>query len=125
MKKPDIRTLRDEAQKAVDKAKWAKAVEIYGQLAAVQPVEPLWPHRAGEALRKVGDKLNAIVAFRKAADLYHAAGFLLKAIAIWKKIDKLDATALEPKVNLGELYAKQGLMMEAKSQYQIVVDEYV
>ena len=34
-------------------------------------------------------------------------------------------TVLEPYLNLADLYAKQGLMMEAKGQYQIVVDEYV
>ena len=59
------------------------------------------------------------------ADFYARDGFLLKAIAIWKKINKLDPTTLDPYLNLADLYAKQGLMMEAKGQYQVVVDEYV
>ncbi len=63
--------------------------------------------------------------YAKVADFYAKDGFLLKAIAIWKKINKLDPTALEPYLNLADLYAKQGLMMEAKGQYQIVVDEYI
>src|SRR5262249_3316707 len=63
--------------------------------------------------------------YAKVAEFYARDGFLLKAIAIWKKINKLDASAVEPYLNLAELYAKQGLMMEAKSQYQIVVDEHI
>src|SRR5687767_2548269 len=68
---------------------------------------------------------EAMVEYQKVADFYAKDGFHLKAIAIWKQINKLDATALEPYVNLAELYGKQGLMMEAKSQYQYVVDEYI
>src|SRR6185295_18868101 len=37
----------------------------------------------------------------------------------------LDPSAVEPAINLADLYAKQGLMMEAKGQYQAVVDEYM
>src|SRR5262245_47435204 len=68
---------------------------------------------------------EAAVEYAKVADFYAKDGFHLKAIAIWKKINKLDATALDPYLSLADLYAKQGLMMEAKSQYQIVVDEYL
>jgi hypothetical protein len=42
-------------------------------------------------------------------------GFLLKAIAVWKQINKLDPSTLEPYQNLADLYAKQGLMVEAKA----------
>ena len=54
-------------------------------------------------------------------------GVLLKAIAVWfwKLINKLHGSALEPYLNLADLYAKQGLMVQAKGQYQIVVDEYI
>jgi tetratricopeptide (TPR) repeat protein len=68
---------------------------------------------------------EAAIEYAKVADFYAKDGFHLKAIAIWKKINKLDATALDPYLSLADLYAKQGLMMEAKSQYQIVVDEYL
>src|SRR5258707_7049048 len=74
---------------------------------------------------KLNKNREAGVEYAKVADFYAKDGFLLKAIAIWKKIQKLDASALDPYLNLADLYAKQGLMMEAKSQYQIVVDEYI
>src|SRR5207244_2702216 len=63
--------------------------------------------------------------YAKVADFYAKDGFLLKAIAIWRKINKLDTSAPEPYLSLADLYATQGLMMESKSHYQLVVDESI
>src|SRR5262249_24314860 len=46
----------------------------------------------------------------------------LKAIAIYKKINRLDPARLDIYERLAELYGRQGLLTEAKSQYQVLAD---
>src|SRR5256886_10018069 len=46
-------------------------------------------------------------------------------MAIFKKINKLDPSKLEVYAKVAVLYAKQGLAMEAKSQYQVLADYYL
>src|SRR5207302_1440051 len=68
---------------------------------------------------------EAVKTFGKIADHYAKDGFFLKAIAIYKKINKLDPSKLDVYAKLADLYAKQGLAMEAKSQYQVLADYYI
>src|SRR5439155_383987 len=82
-------------------------------------------NKIGDLYAKMNKVREASQEYAKVADFYAKDGFLLKAIAIWRKINKLDTSAPEPYLSLADLYAKQGLMMEAKSHYQIVVDEYI
>ncbi len=80
-------------------------------------------------LNKVGDlyvRLNrndeSIPFFSRIADHYAKDGFYVRAIAMYKKINKLDPARLEIYEKLAELYAKQQLWMEAKSNYQVLAD---
>lgn len=117
--------LKQDAEKLEKAGRADQAILLYRQIVEDNP-------RDWNTVKKIGDlyvRLNrhreAIGEYAKVADFYASDGFLLKAIAMWKQINKLDASSLEPYLHLADLYAKQGLMMEAKSQYQIVVDEYV
>jgi tetratricopeptide (TPR) repeat protein len=117
--------VKQDADKLEKAAKFDQAILLYRQLVDDNP-------RDWNTIKKIGDlyvRLNrnreAIGEYAKVAEFYAQDGFLLKAIAIWKQINKLDPSTLEPYLNLADLYAKQGLMMEAKSQYQVVVDEYI
>jgi tetratricopeptide (TPR) repeat protein len=117
--------LKQDAEKLEKAGRADQAILLYRQIVEDNP-------RDWNTVKKIGDlyvRLNrhreAIGEYAKVADFYASDGFLLKAIAMWKQINKLDASSLDPYVHLADLYAKQGLMMEAKSQYQIVVDEYV
>jgi tetratricopeptide (TPR) repeat protein len=117
--------LKQDAEKLEKAGRADQAILLYRQIVEDNP-------RDWNTVKKIGDlyvRLNrhreAIGEYAKVADFYASDGFLLKAIAMWKQINKLDASSLDPYLHLAELYAKQGLMMEAKSQYQLVVDEYV
>ncbi len=117
--------VKQDADKLEKAGRIDQAIDLFRQLVDDNPRDWNTINKIGDLYARLGKNREASEQYAKVADFYAKDGFLLKAIAIWKKIDKLDATALEPKVNLGELYAKQGLMMEAKGQYQVVVDEYV
>src|SRR5205823_4048335 len=55
--------------------------------------------------------------FTRAAQLYTAGGFFLKAIAIYKKILKIDPSAVESRLRLGDLYARGDLTSDARAEY--------
>src|SRR5262249_37051742 len=61
----------------------------------------------------------------KITEICSLDGFFLKAIAIYKKINKIDPARLDVYDKLGDLYAKQGLMQDARTQYQVLADHYV
>ena len=116
---------KQEAEKLEKSGRLEQAIALYRQITDDNPLDWNTVNKIGDLYAKLNRNREAAAEYAKVADYYAKDGFLLKAIAIWKKINKLDGTAIEPYVNLAELYAKQGLMMEAKGQYQIIVDEYV
>jgi tetratricopeptide (TPR) repeat protein len=117
--------VKQEADKLEKGGKVTEAIALYKQLIEDNPRDWNIINKVGDLYAKLNKFREAAEQYAKVADFYAKDGFHLKAIAIWKKINKLDATSLDPYLNLAELYAKQGLMMEAKSQYQYVVDEYI
>jgi len=90
MARKDPAALRDEAAVAVERGKFARAAEIYGELEALDPSSPTWPKRIGEVCRKAGNMTGAIIAFERAADRFINAGFLVQAIAVCKLILQID-----------------------------------
>jgi tetratricopeptide (TPR) repeat protein len=117
--------LKQDADKLEKANKLDQAIALYKQVIEDNPRDWNIVKKIGDLYVRLNKMREAMVEYQKVADFYARDGFHLKAIAIWKQINKLDATALEPYANLAELYGKQGLLMEAKSQYQFVVDEYL
>ncbi len=117
--------VKQDADKLEKAGKLDQAIVLYRQIVDDNPRDWNTINKIGDLYAKMNKFREASDEYAKVADFYAKDGFLLKAIAIWKKINKLDASSLDPYLNLADLYAKQGLMMEAKSQYQIVVDEYI
>ena len=117
--------VKQDAEREEKAGRLDKAILLYRQIVDDNPRDWNSINKIGDIYARMNRTREASDEYAKVADFYAKDGFLLKAIAIWKKINKLDATALEPYLNLAELYSKQGLMMEAKGQFQIVVDEYI
>jgi pilus assembly protein FimV len=117
--------VKQDADKEEKAGRLDKAILLYRQILDENPKDWNTVNKIGDLYAKMNRYQEASSEYAKVADFYARDGFLLKAIALWKKINRLDASALDPYLNLAELYSKQGLAMEAKSQYQIVVDEYV
>jgi tetratricopeptide (TPR) repeat protein len=117
--------IKQDADKLEKAGKVSEAIALYKQVIDDNPRDWNVVNKVGDLYAKLNKFKEASDYYARVADFYAKDGFHLKAIAIWKKINKLDATSLDPYLNLAELYAKQGLMMEAKSQYQYVVDEYI
>ena len=113
------------AEKLVAKGKIEPAIKEYERLLDDNPNDVNTLNRIGDLWVRINRNDEAVKVFGKIADHYSKDGFFLKAIAIYKKINKLDPSKLEVYAKLADLYAKQGLAMEAKSQYQVLADYYI
>lgn len=105
----DTRKLRDEALKAVERGNWKKAVECYGTLERLEPLDGTWPLKAGEAHKRLGKKADAIAALGRAADLYSKSGLLVKAIAACKLILELDPNQTDAQTKLASFHSARGV----------------
>jgi len=113
------------AEKLVAKGKIEPAIKEYERLLDDNPNDVNTLNRIGDLWVRINRTDEAVKTFGRIADHYARDGFFLKAIAIYKKINKLDPSKLEIYGKLADLYAKQGLAMEAKSQYQVLADYYL
>jgi tetratricopeptide (TPR) repeat protein len=113
------------AEKLVAKGKIEPAIKEYERLLEDNPNDVNTLNRIGDLWVRINRNDEAVKVFGKIAAHYSKDGFFLKAIAIYKKINKLDPSKLDIYAQLADLYAKQGLAMEAKSQYQVLADFYL
>lgn len=120
-----------------DKAKVVRAAEKYlaqGKIAAaIIEYRNIVAHDENDfaALNTLGDlyirtkqRDEAIGCFRHVAEHYRQQGYTLKAIAMYKKIDRLQPQDPEIAGNLALLYEAQGLLVDARAQYMVVADSY-
>jgi tetratricopeptide (TPR) repeat protein len=113
------------AEKLVAKGKIEPAIKEYERLLDDNPSDVNTLNRIGDLWVRINRNDEAVKVFGRIADPYSKDGFFLKAIAIYKKINKLDPSKLDIYAKLADLYGKQGLAMEAKSQYQVLADYYL
>ncbi len=113
------------AEKLVAKGRIEPAIKEYERLLDDNPNDVNTLNRIGDLWVRINRNDEAVKTFGKIADHYSKDGLFLKAIAIYKKINKLDPSRLDVYAKLADLYAKQGLAMEAKSQYQVLADYYL
>jgi tetratricopeptide (TPR) repeat protein len=120
-----------------DKAKVLRAAEKYlaqGKIpAAIAEYRQIVENDADDfmALNVLGDlyaradkKREAIACFTRIAEHYREQGFALKAIAMYKKVERLQPGAPEVASQLAALYEAQGLTVDARTQYMTVADAY-
>ncbi|MEM1180142.1 MAG: tetratricopeptide repeat protein, partial [Acidobacteriota bacterium] len=112
------------AEKYVAKGKLEAAIKEYRKVLAQNPSDINTLNRVGDLYARLERYDEAVKLFTQIAEKYTRDGFFLKAIAIYKKIIKLDPTALAVYERLAELYHRQGLLNEARTQYQVLADYY-
>lgn len=112
-----------KAEKLVQQGKIAAAIKEYSMLVAANPNDVTLINTLGDLCVREGRIEEAIINFTKIGESYSKNGFTLKAIAMYKKIYKLSPSNLDVALKLAELYAKQGLAMDARKQYMEVADQ--
>ena len=122
---------------AFDKAKVLKNAEKFlsqGKInAAIKEYRQIVDNDADDltALNMLGDlyvrsnkKDEAVRCFERIAEHYSAQEFTLKAIAMYKKIERIKTRDPIVAHKLAELYATQGLVHDARAQFLVVADAY-
>ncbi|MFC2172512.1 tetratricopeptide repeat protein, partial [Acidobacteriota bacterium] len=113
------------AQKYLRQGKVENAIGQLLQILQENPDDANTINQVGDLYARIGKKGEAFNYYSQLAERYANDGFNLKAIAIYKKITKIDPSQLEINVKLGELYVQQGLKNEAKSQFIVVSDYHI
>lgn len=112
------------AEKYVLQGKLPAAIDEYRKVVDADPADLTTINTLGDLYVRAGKIQDAISNFSRIADSYREGGFTLKAIAMLKKISKLDPTNVETAMKLANLYSQQGLLVEARQQYLQVADAY-
>jgi len=118
-----VKTLR-AAEKYLETGKIPAAVTEYCKIVESEPEDYSTLNTLGDLHVRVGNKAEAISCFRRIADHYREQEFAPKAIAMFKKIDRLAPNDAEIAMSLADLYAQQDLIVEARAHYLMVANAH-
>lgn len=118
-----VKTLR-AAEKYLEMGKIPAAITEYCKIVESEPDDFTTLNMLGDLYVRTGNQAAAISCFRHIAEHYRQQDFVLKAIAMYKKIDRLQPQDTEIATNLADLYASQDLVVEARAHYLFVADEH-
>jgi|GEM_PF-1484357 tetratricopeptide (TPR) repeat protein len=106
-----------EAHKYIGQGKISRAIKQYQWTLERDPSDLALLNIIGDLYIQENNPSEALKYFYRLAEAYAHEGYKLKAIAIYKKIAKLDRNSPEPLLRLAELHASQGFAREAREQY--------
>lgn len=105
------------ANQLAAKGQFDKAIAEWKKLLAESPNDGTIHNNIGDLYIKRQAIAEAIDSYLSAGTAFHAAGSALKAIAVYKKILKVDPTRYSVYQQLGDLNAERGLVNNAVSDY--------
>ncbi len=120
----DKRKALQSALSFAQQGKWDKAIAEYQAILKADPNDLTVCNNLGDVYARSGRGAEAIEQYLKLGQLYRADGLSVKAIAVYKKIVKLDSTRTEAHLACADLYEEQGLLGEAKLQLAIAAEQY-
>ena len=106
------------AEKYLAQGKIPSAIQEYRRVVEHDAQDIAALNTLGDLYARTGKRPDAIKCFLRVAEHYREQGFALKAIAVYKKIARLDAAAPGVTEQLAALYEQQGLFVEARAQYE-------
>jgi tetratricopeptide (TPR) repeat protein len=115
---------RANAERYLRQNKLQFAITEYEKILQAEPRDLAILNTVGDIYARLGQNEKAIERFRVVGESYANDGFLLKAIALYKKITKLDPNGLAAMEKLAELYRKQGLVGDARSMLLLAAEVY-
>lgn len=113
-----------EAQKFAVKGQFDKALAEWKKFIKESPNDANAFNTIGDLCLKKNAKVEAVDAYKKAADILASDGFTSKAIALYKKVLNIDPKKIEVHLALGDLNAEKGLTGNALESYKLVADHY-
>jgi tetratricopeptide (TPR) repeat protein len=113
-----------EGERYVQQGKISLAIKEYLKIIKDTPDDVLTLNTLGDLYLRQSRVEDANQLFLRVADSYARNNFLLKAIAVFRKILNSDPNNLEVNLQLASLYARQGMNVDARNQYMLLGDLY-
>ncbi len=116
--------LLKKANKYFKQQKFEPAIKEYKKVLNIKPDDLEVRRIIGDIELKSKNIKGAIEQFEWMADYYLKEGFFTKAIAMYKRISRIDPKYDKASFRLAELYTRQGLIIEAKQIYLEMAEEF-
>jgi len=113
--------LIDSAQKNIQKGQIAKAIKDYQQLVELEPKDIRHRQKLAELYNRAKQTAQALEEYHRVGNHYADNGFYLKAIAVFKQIQRISPDNLDIYTRLAELNVKQGLIGNALAEYRQLI----
>jgi len=114
--------IRQKAQELLQKGHVDKAVQEYRRLITIESKNPNLYNELGDIYLRASDKDQAVQSYEKAAVIYEKVALYNNAVAVCKKILRVNPERTETMAKLAELRAKQKLEGEAASFFAQFVE---
>jgi len=111
----------ESAQRFMLKGQLDKAIKDYQQVVALEPKEIRWRQKLAELLVRDSRKEEAIAQYEDIGKHYAENSYFLKAIAVYKQIQRLSPGDTRIALTVASLNHKQGLLGNAMAEYGQVV----
>ena len=112
------------ADKYIAKQNYNKALNELLKLVKIAPSDTNLLNKIGDLYSQLNKKADAVKYFAKVAESYKKNGFNLKAIALYKKIIRIDDRNMDSRDRLVNLYIQQGHQSEAKGELRFIAEYY-
>lgn len=112
------------AEKFLAQGKIDLAIKEYRQIVENDEDDLTTLNMLGDLCVRAGKKDEAVSCFQRIAEHYRDQQFNLKAIAMFKKVERLKPHDSQIAESLAALYAEQGLVVDARAQYLTVAEAY-
>ncbi|MCW8893335.1 MAG: tetratricopeptide repeat protein [Deltaproteobacteria bacterium] len=116
--------LLESAQKNLKKKQVVKAIKDYAKVVELDPADVRSRQKLAELYVRTNKTAEAYEQYESVAKYFSSNGFFLKAIAIYKQMQRLDSSQIAIFNRLAELNEKQGLLGNALAEYRNLVDYY-
>lgn len=110
------------AEKYVLQGKLSNAIDEYNKILKRDPKDLMTLNTIGDLYDRDGKREEALKCFYDLAEKSVEAGFIPRAIAVYKRVTKLDSESIPPLLKLGELFSMQGLLRDARTHYLQAVE---
>ncbi len=121
-------TLKDKTLKAAERyaqqGKFDAAINEYRKVLDADSTDLTVANTVGDLYARTGRNDEAIRQYQYVAENFEAGGYRVKAIAMYKKILKLDHDNDVVALRLADLYSRQNLIGEAAHMYGVVADAH-
>jgi len=114
----------ENAQRFVLKGQLDKAIKEYQQVVALEPKEIRYRQRLAELLVRDNRKEEAIVQYEDIGKHYAENSYFLKAIAIYKQVQRLSPGNTNISLTIASLNHQQGLIGNALAEYGQVLAQF-